>query len=93
MRTNLEGMGGLVFSSRALLELVDTGMSREDAYVIVQRNAMKTWRGNGTFRENLEADAACPLPESTLDGLFDPGVFLSRKDVVFDRLEELTFRP
>ncbi|MBN2406023.1 MAG: adenylosuccinate lyase, partial [Coriobacteriia bacterium] len=73
MAANLEATRGLIFSSRVLLALVDSGMSREDAYVIVQRNAMKVWddvqnaRGGATYRENLEADAECPLTAGQMD--------------------------
>jgi adenylosuccinate lyase len=91
MRANLESTGGLVFSSRILLALVDTGMLREDAYAIVQRNAMKTFSGEGTLKENLAADRECPLDDAALEPLFDPQAFLARKDVVFERLEALDF--
>ncbi|GAB4277698.1 MAG: adenylosuccinate lyase [Coriobacteriia bacterium] len=93
MLANLNSTNGLVYSSRALLALVDTGMSREEAYPIVQDAAMKTWRGEGTLRENLLADERCPLTEADMDDIFDPEGFLARKDVVFDRLKELEFRP
>ena len=84
---------GLIFSSKVLLALVDTGISREDAYVIVQRNAMKVWEDiqnavdGPTYRERLEADpdaARCSRQE-TLDEIFDPWDFLTRKDVVFEK--------
>ena len=77
--------------------LVDTGISREDAYVIVQRNAMKVWEDiqnavdGPTYRENLEADPEANLSAEVLDEIFDPWDFLTRKDVVFDRLKELEF--
>jgi adenylosuccinate lyase len=93
MLHNLERMRGLVYSSRVLLAFVDTGMLREDAYEVVQRNAMKTWAGEGTFEENLIADPDTPLAAEALSAIFDPMVFLSRKDVVFERLEDLSFRP
>jgi adenylosuccinate lyase len=93
MLHNLERMRGLVFSSRVLLAFVDAGMLREAAYEVVQRNAMKTWGGEGTFEENLLADPDMPLPPEELTAIFDPMVFLSRKDVVFERLEGLSFRP
>ena len=79
--------------------LVDAGISREDAYVIVQRNAMKVWEDiqnavdGPTYRERLEADdeAMALLSQEKLDEIFDPWDFLTRKDVVFDRLQELEF--
>ena len=57
LRKNLELTGGLFFSEAVLLTLVEKGMGRQDAYVLVQRNAMKAIDGKGSFRENLEADA------------------------------------
>ena len=88
---------GLIFSSKVLLALVDTGISREDAYVIVQRNAMKVWEDiqnavdGPSYRERLEADPDAHLSKEVLDEIFDPWDFLTRKDIVFERLEELTF--
>ena len=97
MVANLNKTRGLIFSSKVLLALVQTGITREDAYVIVQRNAMATWHdvqhavAGPTYRERLEADPECTLDEATLDAIFDPWAFLTRKDLVFDRLEELEF--
>ncbi len=99
MEHNLWRTKGLIFSSKVLLALVDTGITREDAYVIVQRNAMKVWEDiqnavdGPTYRERLEADpeAAALLPAAKLDEIFDPWGFLTRKDVVFERLEGLEF--
>ena len=78
---------------------MDAGISREDAYVIVQRNAMKVWEDiqnavdGPTYRERLEADdeAMALLSQEKLDEIFDPWDVLTRKDVVFDRLQELEF--
>lgn len=97
MMANLNKTRGLIFSSKVLLALVDTGITREDAYVIVQRNAMDTWHDvqqavdGPTYRERLEADPECTLSKETLDKIFDPWDFLTRNSIVFDRLEELTF--
>lgn len=94
---NLWRTRGLIFSSKVILALVDTGMTREDAYVVVQRNAMKVWDDiqqaidGPSFRENLEADPDCPLTEAQLDAIFDPTSFLGHKDVIFDRLKDLEF--
>ena len=94
---NLWRTRGLIFSSRVILALVDTGITREDAYVIVQRNAMKVWEdiqqavSGPSFRENLEADEECALSEQQLDDIFDPHAFLSRKGVMFDKLKTLEF--
>ena len=94
---NLWRTRGLIFSSRVILGLVDTGLTREDAYVIVQRNAMKVWEDiqqavdGPTFRENLEADPECTLSAEQLDAIFDPWAFLQHKDIMFDKLESLEF--
>ncbi|MBR3224959.1 MAG: adenylosuccinate lyase [Atopobiaceae bacterium] len=97
MIANLNSTRGLIFSSKVLLSLVDTGITREDAYKIVQRNSMAVWddvqqaRAGMTLRERLEADAECTLTPAELDQIFDPRAFLTRVDVVFDRLEQLSF--
>ena len=97
MRANLESTRGLIYSSRVLLQLVDTGITREDAYAIVQRNAMTVWddiqqaREGKTYRELLEADPECTLSAEQLDAVFDPWAFLSRIDVLFARVEALEF--
>ena len=97
MMANLNKTKGLIYSSKVLLALVDTGIAREDAYKIVQSNAMATWHEiqqcepGTTFREKLEADPACTLGAEELDRIFDPWSFLTRIDVVFDRLGELSF--
>ncbi len=97
MLANLEKTRGLIYSSRVLLELVDAGMKREDAYLVVQRNAMAVWddiqhaRAGATYRERLEADAECVLSAQQLDAIFDPHAFLARAGVVFDRVEALEF--
>ena len=99
MEHNLWRTKGLIFSSKVLLALVDAGISREDAYVIVQRNAMKVWEDiqnavdGPTYRERLEADdeAMALLSQEKLDEIFDPWDFLTRIDTVFDRLEQLEF--
>lgn len=94
---NLWRTKGLIFSSKCILALVDTGMTREDAYVVVQRNAMKVWDDiqqavdGPTYRERLEEDPECPLSAEQLDKIFDPWDFLQRKDVLFGRLRELEF--
>ena len=56
MRKNLDRLGGLVHSQRVLLALTQAGMSREGAYVAVQRNAMEVWREGGSFLQNLQND-------------------------------------
>ena len=97
MEANLNRTRGLIFSSKVLLALVDTGITREAAYAIVQRNSMQVWedvqqaRAGATLRERLEADADCTLTAEQLDAIFDPWSFLGRIGVVFDQLETLSF--
>jgi adenylosuccinate lyase len=71
-----------------LLALTQKGVSREDAYRLVQRNAMKVWEGNGDFLSNLKADAevtaALPVPE--IEALFDLGYHLKHVDTIFHRV-------
>ena len=88
MRANLERQGGLVFSQRVLLALTQAGMSREDAYEAVQRSAMRAWRGEGEFRDLLEADGDVSgrLEEATLDGLFDLAADFKHVDTIFKRV-------
>ena len=97
MEANLMSTRGLIFSSKVLLALVDTGITREEAYKIVQSNSMAVWndvheaREGQTLRQRLEADDRCTLSPAELDRIFDPRAFLTRVDVVFDRLEDLSF--
>ncbi len=97
MEHNLWRTRGLIFSSKVLLALVQTGISREDAYVIVQRNAMSVWEDiqnavdGPSFRERIEADPDANLSTAELDEIFDPRAFLTRIGVIFDRLEGLEF--
>ncbi|MCK4579773.1 MAG: hypothetical protein KAU10_00385, partial [Dehalococcoidia bacterium] len=88
MRRNLNMTQGLVSSQRVLLALIDKGAGRDDAYEIVQDNAMKAWQGQGRFFDLLEADervSAC-LSESELESLFDYNFYLKYVDRIFDRL-------
>jgi len=93
MLENLNEGGGIVYSGRVLLALVESGMSRDDAYTIVQRAAMHAREGDGGFRELLKENeqVRARLGES-LDCLFDPGYALRNTGVVFDRVEELKGR-
>ena len=97
MEHNLWRTRGLIFSSKVILALVQTGITREDAYVIVQRNAMKVWEDiqnavdGPTYRERLEADPDCTLTAEQLDDIFDPWAFLTRKNTIFERLEAVEF--
>jgi adenylosuccinate lyase len=91
MRRNLELTRGLVFSEGVLLALVDKGLTREDAYVLVQRNAMQAWSGGEDFRTLLAGDdeVAARLSPQELDACFDLDHHLRNVTVVFERLERL----
>jgi adenylosuccinate lyase len=93
MRANLESTGGLIYSSAVLLELVESGLSREDAYRITQAAAMETWHGGPPFRETLRkhaADAGQQLDEDRLDEVCRPERYLERLAGVFDRVATLS---
>ncbi len=88
MMRNLELTGGLVFSGQLLLALTQKGVSREDAYVLAQRNAMKVWDEGGTFRDRVEGDADI-LSHLTMDEIsevFDLKHYLRNVDAVFERV-------
>jgi adenylosuccinate lyase len=91
MRENVVSMGGIAFSQRVLLALVDAGMARDDAYRIVQRAAAEAWDGGASFHDSIQADPAVTerLDAATLDACFDPAGFLVNLGGVFDRLEKL----
>ncbi len=88
MRENLEVTKGLIFSQRVLLALIEKGLSREQAYELVQRNAMRAWRERTSFLELLKADGdvVAHLPQAELSSLFDYGYFLKHIDSTFERL-------
>jgi adenylosuccinate lyase len=85
---NLNQLGGLVFSQRVLLALTQAGMSRENAYVAVQRNAMRVWAGEGDFLNFLKGDGevTAKLPGKTLEELFDLGYHTKHVDTIFKRV-------
>jgi len=88
MRKNLDRLGGLIHSQRVLLALTQKGVSREDAYALVQRNAMPVWRGEGDFLTLLKADkdVANALSPAELEALFDLGYHLKHVDTIFARV-------
>ncbi len=88
MRENLAKTRGLVFSQPVLLALTRAGMTREEAYEAVQRNAMKVWEGGAGFRDLLAADpeVRARLSERALDEAFDPERALRHVDAVFERV-------
>lgn len=91
MEANLNKTGGLFFSQKVLLALIEKGMSREDAYSVVQHSAMKTWHDRGDFKENLLSDeqVTVKLDPSEIDKIFDPSSFLVNVGKIFERLEKI----
>ena len=88
MKKNLDRLGGLIHSQRVLLALTQKGVSREDAYAIVQRNAMPVWRGEGEFLPLLIADPDVreALGPAELEALFDLDYHLKNVDAIFARV-------
>jgi adenylosuccinate lyase len=88
MQKNLDRLGGLVHSQRVLLALTQKGVSREDSYHLVQRNAMPVWRGEGNFLELLKADkdVSARLTDAELEALFDLGYHTKHVDTIFRRV-------
>ncbi len=87
MLENLESTRGLVYSQAVLLALIDTGLTRDEAYAIVQRSAMETWDNGGNLKDRLAADPEVTLDSETLDACFTFERFLGNAAVVFERLE------
>jgi adenylosuccinate lyase len=93
MRANLDLTGGLIYSSAVLLALVGAGLSREDAYALVQAAAMDTWDHGTPFRDTLRKQAAArglSLPEANIDDAFRPERYTTRLDSIFGRLAGLS---
>jgi len=93
MNANLEKLGGLVHSQRVLLALTQGGMSREDSYLAVQRNAMKVWElpeaeREGAFLSFLQSDdeVTAKVPAEVLTGCFDLGYHTRHVDTIFARV-------
>ncbi|OSI71185.1 adenylosuccinate lyase [Bradyrhizobium canariense] len=88
MQKNLDRLGGLVHSQRVLLALTQKGASREDAYKLVQRNAMPVWRGEGDFLQLLKKDAEVKkyLTDAEIDEQFDLGYHFKHVDTIFKRV-------
>ena len=90
MQRNLDRMGGLVHSQRVLLALTQAGVSREDAYRLVQRNAMKVWESDGdlSLLDLLKSDAevTAALSEAELEDKFDLGYHYAQVDTIFARV-------
>lgn len=88
MQKNLDRLGGLVHSQRVMIALTQKGCSREDAYRLVQRNAMRVWRGEGDFLTFLEGDADVKnyLANAEIAACFDLGHHLKHVDTIFRRV-------
>ena len=88
MQKNLDRLGGLIHSQRVLLALTQKGISREDSYKFVQRNAMPVWRGEGDFLTLLKKDpeVSKALSDKELEELFDLGYHLKHVDTIFKRV-------
>jgi adenylosuccinate lyase len=93
MRSNLDLTGGLIYSSAVLLALVSSGLSREDAYALVQAAATDTWDHGTPFRDALRKQAATRgwvLPEADIDAAFRPEAYTARLNPIFERLAGLS---
>jgi adenylosuccinate lyase len=88
MKRNMEITHGLVFSQRVMLALIDKGLTRQEAYKIVQHNAMKSWNGKGRFLSLLKKDARVNnlITTQELQALFDYNYYLKHIDDIFIRL-------
>jgi adenylosuccinate lyase len=88
MRKNLDLLGGVHFSQRLMLALVEAGMTREDAYLVIQRNAMEVWAGAGDLRDlvGADADVTSRLDPQQIESVFDEAAFVRNVGVVFSRV-------
>jgi adenylosuccinate lyase len=88
MRKNLDRLGGLVHSQRVLLALTRAGMSREQAYKLVQKHAMRVWKGDGDFLTLLKSDPSvrAKLKPAEIEANFDLGYHLKHVDTIFRRV-------
>jgi adenylosuccinate lyase len=90
MQRNMDRMGGLIHSQRVLLALTQAGLSREDSYALVQRNAMKVWQSDGelSLLDLLKADpeVTAAIPAEQLEASFDLGYHLRQIDTIFTRV-------
>jgi adenylosuccinate lyase len=91
MRRNLEASHHLFFSQRVLLALVESGLSRDDAYRLVQRNAIRAWDEELDFRELVRNDDEI-ASRVDLDSVFDLGAYTRHVDTVFNRLQSLSVK-
>ncbi|GGJ22588.1 adenylosuccinate lyase [Deinococcus roseus] len=82
---NMNALGGLIFSQRVLHKLIDTGLLRETAYAIVQRNSLESWESGVPLRELLEKDSEMPLSSEQLDAAFNLDWYLREVDAIYAR--------
>jgi adenylosuccinate lyase len=92
MRKNLDRLGGLIHSQRVMLALTQKGMAREEAYAVVQRNAMRAWKGEADFFSSLVADKDVRkhLNEAELKESFDLAHHFKHVDTIFERVFDKT---
>jgi adenylosuccinate lyase len=88
MKRNLNQLNGLIYSGEVLLALTGKGISREDAYRLVQKNAMPVWEGKGDFRALLESDPEVSklITKAEIEKCFDPAPQLAHVDEIFKRV-------
>lgn len=88
MLKNTEKFGGIVFSQKVLLELVEKGLTREEAYRIVQRNALDAFENDGDFRANLlkDTDVTSRLTNDDIEKIFDKNAFLENINTIYKRI-------
>jgi adenylosuccinate lyase len=88
MQANMDKLGGLHNSQRILLALTQAGISREDSYRLVQRNAMKVWEEGANFAAELKADpeVSAKLSDAEIDDKFDMGYHTKHVDTIFKRV-------
>jgi adenylosuccinate lyase len=88
MKRNMNQLGGIHFSQRLMLGLVDAGLTREAAYAIIQRNAMRVWAGDGDLQTLVseDSDVTDHLDPSTLGAIFDNAAFVRNRDTIFNRV-------
>ena len=90
MKANTQLFGGVIYSQRVMLALIEKGLSREDAYKIAQTNAHKAWnQPNGDFRENLYKDEVVKkfLSKVEIDECFEPEYYLRNVSKIYERFE------
>ena len=88
MLKNTNKFGGIVYSQRVLLKLIEKGLTREDAYRLVQRNALDAFENDGDFRINLlnDKDVEKLLTPKEIDSIFDKSDFLKNVDIIYSRV-------